>query len=41
VISTDDGVCECEKVELDGKTVIGAGVILFIVVVGLWYVFLK
>jgi len=27
--------------ELDGKTVIGAGVILFIIVVGLWYVFLK
>jgi len=27
--------------ELDGKTVIGAGVILFIIVVGLWYVFLR
>jgi len=27
--------------ELDGKTVIGAGVVLFVIVVGIWYIFLK
>jgi len=27
--------------ELDGKTVVGAGIILFIIVVGLWYVFIR
>lgn len=28
-------------VELDGKTVIGSGIILFIIVVGLWYLFIR
>jgi len=27
--------------ELDGKTVIGAGIVLFIVVVGIWYMFIR
>jgi len=27
--------------ELDGKTVIGAGVVLFVIVVGIWYMFLR
>jgi len=27
--------------ELDGKTVIGAGVVLFVIVVGIWYMFIK
>ncbi|HII76286.1 MAG TPA: hypothetical protein HA264_04430 [Methanolinea sp.] len=29
------------KMELDGKTVIGAGVVLFVIVVGIWYMFLR
>jgi len=27
--------------EIDGKTVIGAGIILFVIVVGLWYFFIR
>jgi len=27
--------------EIDGKTVIGAGIILFVIVVGLWYLFIR
>jgi len=27
--------------EVDGKTVIGAGIILFVIVVGLWYLFIR
>jgi len=27
--------------ELDGKTVFGAGIVLFVIVVGLWYMFLR
>jgi len=32
---------ECVIMELDGKTVIGAGVVLFVIVVGIWYMFLR
>lgn len=32
---------ECDTMELDGKTVIGAGIVLFIVVVGIWYMFIR
>lgn len=31
----------CVTMELDGKTVIGAGVVLFVIVVGIWYMFLR
>jgi len=27
--------------EIDGKTVVGAGIVLFLIVVGLWYLFLR
>jgi len=27
--------------ELDGKTVIGAGIVLFVIVVGVWYMFIR
>lgn len=32
---------ECVTMELDGKTVIGAGIVLFVIVVGIWYMFLR